>query len=268
MTQSTLNGEAVAAVVRLTREAETLLYPRHEPEHVYYLRRADGEYERHEVLLAARRQTTLHDLTSLSSMLRAYEDAAGPQDALALEGVYVSDSQVVAILEDHHQRVSVKLPLPLHPAFALVSSFQKPTRYTQKALVMLLRTQLVDHVDPQVIRLFEKLRFSSSINAAVTQQPMNASMDRSIAQAVKTETGTDVPAQIEFRVPVYDVRELRTQQQAIPVYVEYDHDASEFVLVAVHNRLREAQETAQAWVIDHLGGVLTSDAPVLAGVPG
>lgn len=262
---TTLDGNAIAEVERLVRSAETIVVPDQEPAGVYYVRRPDGTLERHRATLDAH-PTTVRDLASLEA---AITDACRMEEA---RGVFVDDDSVTLIQQNEGDswRWRTALPLPIHPAFTLVSAWQRGTLLTQKELVRTLRTQLSLYVDATVIPTFSALNFTDSREGASTVAPMSNAIDKRISQRVSSANGQAVPEYILLTPPVYDIPEDRGEEYHIKVYVEFDHDEKKFLLQTVHDDLRRARERAVERVISrlraHVAG-LKGDLTVLYGTP-
>lgn len=259
---TTLDGNAIAEVERLVQSAETVIVPDPEPRGVYYLRHPNGTLERRRVELDPS-GVTLRDLESLKVLLTGglADGTAGP--------VYVDDAQVVFTQEnvDGTHRWQTALPLPTHPAFALISTWVKPTLIPQKDLVRLLRTQLSPYVDATVIPTFSTLNFTDHREGASSVAPMQHALDRRIVQRVNAANGQDVPESILLTPPVYDLPEDRDEEYEVKVYVEFDHDEKKFVLQVVHDDLRRARERAVSRVIAALRAHVGPTLPVLYGKP-
>lgn len=258
-----LDGSAIREIERLTRDAETVIIPRGEQAGVYYLRATDGTLERHEAQLDPHNHTAY----DLKSLVKLSEGLADHERIVVARGVYVSDSQVVTLYDSGTVRWTVILALPLHPAFQLLSRMREGKSLTQRELVRVLRTELNEYVDPTVISQFSALKFKSSDEGVSTVRPAAVGLDRSIQRQVQQDNGGEMPEQIAFRVPVYDIPEARDARYPVKVYVEYDHEKAAFLLVAVHNDLRAAQERAVELVIDEIGGDLEADTPIYYGKP-
>ncbi len=265
-----LDGSAIQKIEELVLKTVEPIYIQGEQKGIYYLRDQYGSLTRHRAEIDPRAKTTVYDLESLGRELEIYKlSETAPDGSLSsLESVYVSDSGVVAPLDDDHARWQVDLPLPLHPAFKRVLTFKNVVNLTQKELVRLLRTELVDYVDHTVIVAFQELKITRNSEAVSTQRPTSAALDSHIHQAVQTRSGTAVPEMLTLSLPVYDLPETRKDRYRVNVYVEFDHDLQAFQLIAVHNELREAQEEAIRKIMAAIDNDARIEAPVLYGTPG
>ncbi|ULH17398.1 hypothetical protein MF271_18940 (plasmid) [Deinococcus sp. KNUC1210] len=235
-----LDGSAIIEIERLVNEADVVLAPTGEQKGVYYLRQPDGSYQRQRAELDPA-NVQLYDLESLG------REVNGKDEHLTV--VYVSDSEVTALFDDTHTRWTAKVLLPLHPMFALLSTFKKPAAYDQKGLVRLLRTELSAAVPQSVIDQLASLRFTNNSDTLATVRPMAAGLDRNIHKQVQGENGTAAPDFLDLTVPVFDIREARADQYPVRVFLDYDHDKSVFILVVRHDDLRMAQEAAVGKII-------------------
>lgn len=243
-----LDAGAIQEVERLTRAAQPILTVPGEQKGAYYLRDSSGDYQYHRAELDPASVTTF----DLDSAVRLANE--GPADA-----IWVHDGGVVVAYQYKYVRWQVSLALPQHPAYALLSGFRAGRAYTQRELVRVLRTELAEYVDPTVISQFSALKFGSTDDSVATVRPAAQGLDRNIQRRVQAENGGEMPEQILFRVPVYDIPEARDDAYPVKVYVEFDHEAGRFVLVTVHNDLRAAQEAAVQKVMAHLGEACSSN---------
>ncbi|WP_034382981.1 hypothetical protein [Deinococcus sp. YIM 77859] len=257
---TTLDSSAIREVERLTREADPVITVPGEARGVYYLREADGSLTRHAAELDIQ-DVTAYDLDTVQRRADR-EHTAGD-----LEAVFVTDSAVVVQASSPTDRWTTTLALPLHPAFKRVQSFAQLTKLDQKTLVRLLRTELGEHVQATVISTFATLRFTSSSDGTSSVKPASTALDSRIVRQVRADAGQDVPDTITLHVPVYDIPEARADSYPVTVYVEYDHDAEAFLLLAVHNDLRAAQESAVHKIINNLKDSAEDRYPVYYGKP-
>lgn len=253
-----LDANAIREIERLTLSASPVVRVPGEAQGVYYLRQGDGTLVRHQAALDPV-HTIAFDLASFQAQADALHEAG------VLKAVYLADGGVVALADNGIQRWQVGLSLPTHPASDLLRSWRMPAEYTQKELVRLLRTELVDYVLPHVIADFQHLKITDNKEGDSVQKPMNASFDTKIVRSVQTAEGAAAPEHIAFRAPIYDIPELRSARYPFMVYVEFDHDKKKFVLLTVHTQLREAQEQAIATVQSSLTEGADGRYPVYYG---
>lgn len=252
-----LDGHAIVEIERLTREAETIVTVREEETGVYFVREPDGSHTRQRARHNPK-DVTLYDLESLAREIKSKPH---------LQTVYVSDTEVVALFDDGFVRWRAKVALPQHPSFVLASRFKVSVPLTQKELVRLLRTELSSAVSITTIDTFASLRFTSNSDTQAVTRPMSAGLDRSIQQAVQARDGQNAPETIELSVPVFDIPETRSDRYPVKVFVDYDHEKSVFLLVANHDDLRTAQESAVRKVITDLEADARVATTVAYGTP-
>ena len=261
-----LDGNAILEIKKLVNETHPYLTVPFEQKGVYFLRQPDGSFERQRADLDPQ-GAVMYDLNSLIAETKRQEEFVRPAS------VYVRDDGVVAVLDNagddpvdpESVRWSLSLALGLHPAFVFLQQLKMLRFFTQKDLVRSLRTELSKYVDLTVITLFANVKTSRNETGASSVTPMSSGLDRKIQRQVQADNGGEVPEQITFSVPVYDLPEARTDGYIIHAYVEYDHDAEKFGLIVVHDELREAQEAAVKKIIQTLSGEL--GRPVLYGKP-
>lgn len=249
-----LDSSAIREIERLTREGQVIVLAPGEQKGVYFLRDSSGDYSRRQAKLDPQSQTAF-DLDTLSTM------------AVHAEGIYVSDSDVVAFFDNTTTRWTASLKLPIHPAFKVLSGWRSLTGYTQAQLVRLLRTELSAYIDPTIIQTFTTLRFTRDESGTSTVKPGSQALDRNIRQQVRSDHGTEFPEKILFSVPVYDIPEAREDSYGVTVYVEFDHEEQKLQLITVHNDLRIAQELAVKAIIKDLTERLDNTVPVHYGKP-
>ncbi|MVN88333.1 hypothetical protein GO986_16430 [Deinococcus sp. HMF7620] len=256
---SHLDKNAITEVERLTKEANSILSPSVRPGQLLLVRGLDGTPCTFRIPLDVQ-DTALFDLASLKAK-------ADHEAAEYVQAAYVSDDQAILVCEDGDHRWTATLKLPLHPLYQYVQAWKKPTGYSQKQLVRLLRTELHDHIDPSLANTFASLKFTNNQETAVQVRPLSNALDSRIRQQVAQDNGQDAPETITLRGPVYDIVEGRETEYEFTVYVEYDHDSSQFILQTVHGDLREAQEQAIQNLIVDLTLHADSRWPVLYGLP-
>lgn len=261
MTTTALEGSAIREIERLVTKATPIIRVEGEARGVYFIRQEDGTL--------ARQRTELDEASflvrDLASLTLAVHEAILDETAV---GLFVDDGEVVLPMEneDGTHRWHATLPLPTHPAFALVSGWMKPTKLTQKELLRVLRTQLSLYVDATVIATLAALKFNEAREGASQVGPTNNGLSRTVQQRVSSENGTSIPEYLLISPPVYDIPEDRNEEYDLKVYLEYDFDESVFVLVTVSDDVRKARERAVARVIEGLRQN-SGDLTVLYGQP-
>ncbi|MBZ9753212.1 hypothetical protein K7W42_20455 [Deinococcus sp. HMF7604] len=260
MSNANLDGNAIAEVERLTLEAHQVLESNVRPGSAYLIRDSDGDVKVFRVPTDYR-STTMLDLASLKVM------ADNEAQLGHLEGLFISNDQIALVSDDGDHDWTSTLKLPQHPLFAYAVAWQKPTAFTQKQLVRLLRTELRDHIEPTLAATFANLKFSNSSEVDSQVRPMSTGLDSRIRQRVAQDNDQDAPETIKLRGPVYDIPEARGDEYEFTVYVEYDHEKGAFLLQTVHGDLRAAQEEAVAGLVKDLTTHAASRYRVFYGLP-
>lgn len=253
-----LDRNAITEVERLTIAANGVIERNVQPGQKLLVRDPEGKLGVFQVPLN-NTSSTLLDLNSLKTTADIEQERGN------LKAAYVGDQGITLTSDDGEHRWKARLELPYHPLYQFVQAWGKPTTFTQKELVRMLRTQLRDHVDPTITATFMRLKFTNNSETTAQVRPTSAALDVSIRQQVAQDNGQDAPETIRLRGPVYDIPEARSDEYEFTVYVEYDHDAGKFILQTVHADLRQAQEEAISGLIGTLKDHSNSRYPVLYG---
>ena len=231
-----LDANAIREIERLTLAGNTIVHrPSGESRNIYYLRRADGGLDPVEVPLRDR-DVQVNDLTSLRL-------ARAEQGSKCL-AYYVSDKGVALDCESENHRHQVKLPLPTHPAFDIVSSWADGQGFEHKELVRLLRTKLRGYVEPSVVTRLENIKTSFAEDTSSSQTHAHSGLSRNVQREIRQQDGSELLPEFLVEVPVYDVPEYRSANYSVDVIVDYDHDRKQFFLTAVNDDLKKAREEA------------------------
>lgn len=254
---------AVTAIAQLAIEANQVLEDNVRSGSVYLIRDRTGEPTFITAPLTPFDREAF-DLESLKRM--ADQDKSLPSQVV--DGVYISDTAVILVTEDDGHRWKSTLKLPLHPAFAYLTTWTKNRGgFGHKEFVRLLRTELREYVPEGTAATFEALKFTDNRESTGQVRAMSSALESSIHQEVKSAQGEEVPETLNFAVPVFDIPETRGDVYGVNVYVEYDHQQARFLLYPIHGELRKAQEDAVRDLRDNLEQHAAGRFPVYYGTP-
>lgn len=257
-----MKRDAIEKIEELALKANAVITPYGEQRGVYYLRDSEGNLQRHEA-----------QLDPLGATFQSIHDFVSVLDGNVTGTVFVNDSGAVTIAESSTARWAYRLPLPVHPVFALLESMKDGTTFDQKGLVRLLRTRLNGYVPESVIENLRNLKVTASSDSGVSITHGNRFIDASIKQQAAQKDGAPIPEQFVFSVPVFDLPELVGQLKPVTVLLEVEPaeraEGLRFVLLARHDDLRAARQDMLEDLQNRLEGHenLPPDVLVLRGAP-
>jgi hypothetical protein len=195
--------------------------------------------------------------------------------------VFINQENVVAICQssesDSAERWKHTLLLPLHPAFKTLNGWLERKTFSQLELLRILRSQFKGFINKDIIDILSVLKVETKTNAQSAATPDYSKLGRDIEAQVRTATGQNVPTELVFEVPVYDIPDTRDERYRIEVLLHIDPlEGDKISVTTVHNDLKEAQYLAMGSVAeqvrqvladdDHGNDVAFSDVPVLLGL--
>lgn len=206
----------------------------------------DGELVRVEVEPTARAHKAA-DVEAFVAMAMRYGFVAGVPTGAA----YHSDGGVVLTCDDCCDSLRdsvVRLDLPKHRVFQLVAGLVAGKMHAHRDVVRMLRIDLRGFVPEGFAEAIASIRVthggSNSSTVASGRERGTAEFQRELDRTV------DIPTSITARVPVYDVRDLRTPAlyEAIDIMVEVDLETGRIELIADPDQVAAAIESTQSHI--------------------
>jgi hypothetical protein len=181
----------------------------------------------------------------------------------------LSEWLLLFFVDEPLRRSWVKLTLTPAPQWNTISEFRNAKTLDQKALVRLLRHDLVGCVDAGALAAFRSIDFNKVQNAKSQIEHGKQSLDADIVAQV---TGERKPEEIVCIVPVLVSRELPEFRARVVLTIDIDASSQRFVLQARPGELDVAMEELKGVIEATLEGSLSAagceDVIILAGNPG
>jgi hypothetical protein len=171
-----------------------------EPAGYYYLVGPDGKAELKQATPSRHRET----LNSPKELGEFALEAIGQGDRIEAPTLYVNENGAVFVYSSAERLDAASCTLLVSPQYRWLLDHSKGMQYmTQPELIQLLRiTMRGCVVNPNLLGIVRKVKFSTSSDGESNIQHGNASMGKSIAASVM---GTDViPEEFALDVPVWE----------------------------------------------------------------
>ena len=241
-----ITGDAVAAIERVSREAEkhkdaVKLLQGPDPRKQYLIR--GSEHEEINVPPAAR-EHRVYTLDDLLKFAVDYDEAADNRKGDLV--VWHNEEGVVLVLDDRDRRDRVTFTLARSAAWLRLCHIasNKEVRFDLKAFIRLLRNEFA--VEESRIGPFREINFKllATANASVTRG--KESLGKSI-EAEATTGSDDLPEEIEVAVPIY-LNAAEGAKYPVRLFLDYDSQDAKIVVTVEADVLEKRQQLHQATI--------------------
>lgn len=201
---------------------------------------------------------TLETLQDLAIWLERYATEAGIDDRFP-PVVMVGAFSVQAFVrrETHHDKATAHVPIPFSAAFDAIRVLCTDGM-KQKEFVRALRGPWANSIDGQWLPVFRRMDFQRLQTSTRAVGPKGESLGRSVEMQAQSAEG-DIPEQLTFRLPVYQLPEL--SQQELRVALEVDVDAEKIRGFRIGDdfelALTDARREIVLWLRDYVGEHIT-----------
>lgn len=209
--------------------------PDSEPEDTYFLRGADGKYER----MQAEPDPRDYVASAFEDFVELIKSSRGNATKTL---VMVGARGVVGLLDEVQRRERVTFLLRPTMGFLTVKECEKRRPLGQREFVSMMRVELNGCVDPILIAAFKHIRFEKSSDGEQQISNSNKAISSKI-QMKLAAGGADIPEEITLDLAVYE--EFPTIKKAVRCVVETCIEEGTFTLIPVAGELLSAQVKTQ-----------------------
>lgn len=257
--------ECLAALVK-QGQSGVVPAPNYEPRHVYYVRQGDGTLERKE----ASAPYFQAKVFNVASLVDAFGMVSGPHAFwYSRDGIY---------LVGDHGRDWVNMPVKLSAqAEWLKTVGDKQYEYSQKDLINVLKTLLVDNGGQELLNLVRAVKFRVLQEGEAEIRQGKASLGRKIEAELAGVA--PIPDFVSFEIPAFvNVGMSSAKRYKVGFSVTVDPQAERFILKPLPNTYETFMLQAEDDMLGHLLGCIKAsqdampsdelaNAPVLFGSP-
>ncbi len=233
--------EAIAALCRAA-ERPRILPARQEPDHVYLLVEGDGSVKRIEAPPRPRRTECLS--------LDAFCDGVRQLKTDATR-IYIGCDCVVAVLEDSGRRLD-QLTMHLTPTrqFATLTACERSRQsFGHKAFMRMLRVDLHEAIDRDLVALFGSLRFSKTDDGQSKITPGEHTLGRKVMQKI-AGFDNELPDTISLHCAAYnELVDYPWATVQIDAIVDLEIDEATFTLIPKAGQIAEAMRVTRREIL-------------------
>lgn len=245
-----MDSKAIEAVAALAAAGQqpTAFRPEAEPEGVYWLCH-DGKAER----VTADPPRRRHVAGDLPSLVAATVRITGEQMGRA--AIWVSRSEVTALLFDGDRRDTVSLELEPSPQMKALQAWEgEPKWLDQAALVRVLRnTFRRSTAGKDTVEIFRRLKLNLGVQAEHVHEHGRASAGRAIE--AKVTGAKDIPEELTFREDVF-AGGLSGIEARVTCTIELDAQSGKVALLPVAGEVEAAWLAAERSLAEQVWALL------------
>jgi hypothetical protein len=224
----------------------------------YYLQTPEGQTN----WIPATIPPRAHRAASLTGFADLYKRYGLP----AAAPIFFAAGRAVAIIDDAELRASsLTYSVPLSHQFTTVEELtaEEPLR-KQREFINLLRIDLANCVDADLIAQLRSLRHNTTAGTTATTQQGKESLGRSVLAALVTEAG-DLPEDVTITIPVYEAE--TASLQAITCALIVNTEDMSFGLIPKAGELTRAKIAADQEIIRVLSAAIGTEVPIIHAQP-